>query len=75
MTCRFACPARLAHSEFGSRADNAVKRYVAPLKEIDGIHVKLATPRALFELKRNTDRPLVHSETEASRQEYDLEDD
>jgi len=45
------------------------------VKEIDGIHVKLATPRALFELKRDTVRPLDHRDAEALRQEFDLEDD
>ncbi|MCJ7451962.1 MAG: hypothetical protein MUO39_05730 [Steroidobacteraceae bacterium] len=45
------------------------------VKEIDGIHVKLATPRALFKLKRDTVRPLDHRDAEALRQEFDLEDD
>ena len=45
------------------------------VKEVEGIQVKLATPRALFELKRNTVRPLDHRDAEALRQEFDLEDD
>jgi len=45
------------------------------VKEIDGIHIKLATPRALFKLKRDTLRPLDHRDAEALRQEFDLEDD
>lgn len=45
------------------------------VNEIDGIHVKLATPRALFKLKRDTVRPLDHRDAEALRQEFDLEDD
>jgi len=45
------------------------------VQEVDGIHVTLATPRALFELKRDTVRPLDHRDAEALRQEFALEDD
>ena len=45
------------------------------VKEIDGIEVCLATPQALYELKRGTVRPLDHRDAEALRQEFGLEDD
>jgi hypothetical protein len=45
------------------------------VKEVDGIQVTLATPRALFKLKRDTVRPLDHRDAEALRQKFDLEDD
>ena len=45
------------------------------VKEIDGIEVCLATPQALYELKRGTVRPLDHSDAEALRQKFGLEDD
>ena len=45
------------------------------VKEIDGIEVCLATPEALYELKRDTVRPLDHRDAEALRQKFGLEDD
>ncbi len=45
------------------------------VKEVDGINVTLATPRALFELKRDTVRPLDRRDAEALRQKFNLEDD
>ena len=51
------------------------ERVESTVKEIDGIHVQLATPCALFKLKRDTVRPLDHRDAEALRQEFDLEDD
>jgi hypothetical protein len=45
------------------------------VKEVGGIHVTLATPGALFELKRDTVRPLDHRDAEDLRQKFDLEDD
>ena len=45
------------------------------VEEVDGIHVTLATPRALFELKRDTVRPLDHRDAEALRQKFNLEGD
>jgi hypothetical protein len=45
------------------------------VKDVDGIQVHLATPMALYELKRSTVRPLDHRDAEALRQEFGLEDD
>jgi hypothetical protein len=45
------------------------------VKEVEGIQVTLATPRALYELKRDTVRPLDRRDAEALRQKFDLEDD
>lgn len=45
------------------------------VKEIDGIQVHLATPKALYELKRGTVRPLDHRDADALRQEFSLGDD
>lgn len=45
------------------------------VKDVDGIQVHLATPMALYELKRSTARPLDHRDAEALRQEFGLEDD
>ncbi|MEE4271115.1 MAG: hypothetical protein V2I67_05555 [Thermoanaerobaculales bacterium] len=45
------------------------------VKEIDGIEVCLATPEALYELKRGTVRPLDHRDAEALRQKFGMEDD
>ena len=47
----------------------------AMVKDVDGIQVHLATPLALYKLKRGTVRPLDHRDAEALRQEYDLEVD
>lgn len=43
--------------------------------EVEGIQVRVATPRALFELKRNTVRSLDHQDAEALRQRFGLETD
>ena len=39
------------------------------------IRVRVATPMALFRLKRGTVRPLDRSDAEALRREFDLEDE
>lgn len=43
--------------------------------EVEGIRVSVATPRALFALKRDTVRPLDHQDAEALRQRFDLKED
>ena len=43
--------------------------------EIEGIRVRLATPRALYELKRGTVRPLDHQDAAALKLMFDLEED
>jgi hypothetical protein len=37
----------------------------AEVKEVDGIRVRVATPAALYQLKRGTVRPLDHQDAEA----------
>jgi len=43
--------------------------------EIEGIRVWVATPRALFMLKKGTVRPLDQQDAEALRQRFDLEEE
>ena len=42
--------------------------------EVEGIQVWIATPRALFRLKKGTVRPLDRQDAEALRQRFDLEE-
>lgn len=42
---------------------------------IEGVRVQVATPRALYRLKRDTVRPIDHRDAEALRQRFDIEDD
>jgi hypothetical protein len=41
-------------------------------KEIEGIRVRVATPAALYKLKRGTVRPLDHQDAAALRQRFNL---
>ncbi len=43
--------------------------------EVEGIRVWIATPRALFRLKKDTVRPLDRQDAEALRQRFDLEEE
>jgi len=47
----------------------------AEVKEVDGIRVRVATPAALYRLKRGTVRPLDHQDAEALRQRFGLGED
>jgi hypothetical protein len=47
----------------------------AEMKSVENIRVRVATPKALFHLKRGTVRPLDRSDAEALRREFDLEDE
>jgi hypothetical protein len=47
----------------------------AELKEIDGIRVPVATPRALYRLKSGTLRPRDRADAEALRQRFHLDND
>jgi hypothetical protein len=47
----------------------------AEMKSVEGIHVRVATPGALFRLKKGTVRPLDRSDAEVLRREFDLEDE
>ena len=42
------------------------------VKVVEGIQAKVATPKALYELKRDTVRPLDRQDAEALRQEFGL---
>lgn len=42
---------------------------------VEGICVRVATPRALYRLKRDTVRPIDRQDAEALRREFDLEED
>jgi len=44
----------------------------AEVKEIEGIHVQVATPTALYRLKRGTIRPLDRRDAEALRRRFKL---
>lgn len=45
------------------------------IREIEGISVRLATPGALYRLKKDTVRPLDRQDAEALKRQFDLEDD
>lgn len=42
--------------------------------EVEGIRVSIATPKALFRLKKGTVRPLDRQDAEALRQRFDVEE-
>ena len=46
----------------------------AEVKEIEGIRVRVATPKALFRLKRGTLRPLDRQDASALAQRFHLEE-
>jgi hypothetical protein len=45
------------------------------IKTIEGVRVRVASPRALYSLKRNTVRPLDRQDAEALRQQFKLDED
>jgi hypothetical protein len=47
----------------------------AQTKSVEGVSVRVATPAALFRLKKDTIRPLDRQDAEVLRREFDLEDD
>lgn len=47
----------------------------AEIKEIDGVRVRVATPAALFRLKKGTVRPLDRQDAAALRERFDLKDE
>ena len=47
----------------------------AEIKEVEGTKVSVATPRALYRLKKATVRPLDHQDAAALRERFDLSDD
>ena len=44
-------------------------------KEVDGISVRVATPAALYRLKKGTVRPLDRQDAEALRRQFNLQED
>ena len=44
-------------------------------KEIEGIRVRVATPAALYRLKKSTVRPLDRQDAEALRRRFDLDEE
>lgn len=44
-------------------------------KEVEGIAVRVATPAALYRLKRGTVRPLDQQDAEALRRRFDLKEE
>lgn len=47
----------------------------AEIKLVDGIEVRVATPLALYRLKRGTARPLDHQDAAALRERFDLKEE
>lgn len=47
----------------------------AEVKEVEGIRVRVATPGALYRLKKDTVRPLDRQDAEALKQRFDLDDE
>jgi hypothetical protein len=47
----------------------------AETKQIEGIRVRVATPAALYRLKKDTVRPLDRQDAEALRRRFELEED
>ena len=47
----------------------------AEIKEVDGVRVRVATPAALYRLKRGTVRPLDHQDAAALRERFSLKDE
>ena len=45
------------------------------IKEFEGIHVPVATPRALYRLKKSTVRPLDRQDAAALRNRFNLTDE
>jgi hypothetical protein len=45
---------------------------VAETKEVEGIRVRVATPQALYDLKKGTVRPLDRHDAEALRRQFGL---
>ena len=43
------------------------------VREVDGISVRVASPRTLYRMKRGTVRPLDHADAAALAREFDLE--
>src|SRR5687767_16008769 len=42
---------------------------------VEGVRVRLATPRTLYRMKKNTVRPIDHADAAALRAAFEIEDD
>ncbi|MNC95331.1 hypothetical protein D3C83_124240 [compost metagenome] len=47
----------------------------AEIKEFEGVRVRVATPRALYELKKDTIRPLDRRDAAALAERFGLKDE
>lgn len=47
----------------------------AEIKEVEGVRVRVATPAALYRLKKGTVRPLDHQDAAALRERFGLKDE
>jgi hypothetical protein len=47
----------------------------APVVEVEGVRVRVATPRSLYELKRNTVRPIDRQDAARLRERFQLKDE
>jgi hypothetical protein len=47
----------------------------AEIKEVDGTHIRVATPAALYRLKKGTVRPQDHADAAALRERFSLKDE
>jgi hypothetical protein len=45
------------------------------IKDVDGVHIWVATPQALYQLKRNTVRPIDRQDAAALRERFKLGDE
>jgi hypothetical protein len=53
----------------------AFETVAAEVKEVEGIPVRVATPAALYDLKKATPRPLDRQDAEALRRRFGLKED
>lgn len=47
----------------------------ASIKEVEGVRVRVATPSALYRLKKDTIRPLDRQDAAALRERFNLENE
>ena len=58
-----------------TRLGEAANFDTAEVKDVEGIRVRIATPKALYRLKKDTVRPLDRQDAAALRARFDLSDD
>ena len=65
-------------SSFPNEPDAQTARFEtvdAEIKEVEGTRVSVATPAALYRLKKGTVRPKDHQDAAALRERFDLKDE